>query len=81
MRVKQNNQFSIMQGLVYRLKMGTKMVTGPKETKLVWKMRQHPCIFLSFFGYGDIFLLTYLENTFSQIKKKRKKCQAQSALH
>ena len=57
--------------------MGTKMVTGSNETKLVWKMRQHPCIFLSLFGYGYIFLLTYLENTFSKIKKDFK----QSALH
>ena len=30
-----------MHELAYRLKMGTKMVTGSNETKLVWKMRQH----------------------------------------
>ena len=34
--------------------------------------------FLALFGYGYIFLLTYLENTFSQIKKKS---QTQSAMH
>ena len=33
------------------------MVSGPNKTKLVWKMRQHPYIFLSLFGYGYIFLL------------------------
>ena len=56
----------------------TKLVTGSNETKLVWNMRQHPCIFLLLFGYGYIFLLTYLQNTFSKIKKK---FQTQSVLH
>ena len=71
MRAKQNNQFSIMHGLVYRLKMGT-LQDGDwtKQDKISMEDETTSIYFLVIIWLW-LYILAKI-NTFSQIKKDAK---------